>query len=319
MMRIAATAAWIGLYVLRRVLAALPTLLVIVTLSFALLRATPGGPFDADKPLLPEIRRSIEARYHLDEPLVKQYFRYLGDLAHGDLGPSFQYRNTSVNELLAQGLPVDALLGGSALLLALLVGGGLGIVAARNQRTWRDYLPMSLAALTLSVPVFVLAPLLVLLFAVTLQWLPAGDWVAGSWRHMMLPILSLAAPYTAHIARLLRASLSDVLASPFIRTAQAKGLRDSTILFRHALPPALLPVISYLGPAFAGVITGSIVVETVFGLPGVGRYFVTGAFNRDYTLVMGITIVYGALIVLFNLLVDVLHACIDPRLRTRPA
>jgi oligopeptide transport system permease protein len=294
---------------------ALPTLLVIVTLAFSLLRLTPGGPFDSERPMLPEIRRSLEAQYHLDEPAWQQYLRYLGSLSRLDLGPSFQYRNTRVNELVSQGLPVDAIIGCGALLLALMVGALLGIQAATHRGSWRDYLCMSLAALGKSLPVMVIAPLLILLFANTLHWLPAGDWVGGSWRHMLLPIVALAFPYMASVARLLRGSLVESLASPFVRTALAKGLAPRTVLLRHALRPALQPVITFLGPAFAGVITGSIVIETVFGLPGIGRQLIVGALNRDYTVVMGITVLYGALIVLFNLAADLLNAWLDPRLR----
>ena len=304
-------------YLLRRLLIAVPTLLVIATLAFVLLRATPGGPFDGDKPMMPEIRRSIEARYHLDEPLWQQYLRYLGDLAQGDLGPSFQYRNTSVNELIAQGIPVDIIIGGSALLLALLGGGALGMLAALKRNSWLDHLGMSIAVLGISVPVFVIAPLLILVFAIRLQWLPPGDWVAGSWRHALLPVLALACPYLAYIARLMRASTIEVLASPWMLAARARGLSTHSILLRHALRPALLPVVAFLGPAFAGVITGSIVIETVFGLPGIGRHFITGALNRDYTVVMGVTVLYGALIIAFNLLADLCQAWLDPRVRLK--
>lgn len=304
-------------FLLRRLLIAIPTLLIIATLAFVLLRVTPGGPFDGDKPMLPEIRRSIEARYHLDEPLWQQYLRYLGDLARGDLGPSFQYRNTSVNELIAQGMPVDIAIGGSALLLALLAGTAIGMLAAVKRNTWLDHLGMAIAVLGISVPVFVIAPLLILVFAIQLRWLPPGDWVTGSWRHMLLPVIALAFPYTAYIARLMRASTLEVLASPWILAARAKGLPMRAIVLKHALRPALLPVIAFLGPAFAGVITGSIVIETVFGLPGIGRYFITGALNRDYTVVMGVTVLYGALIIVFNLLADLCQAWLDPRVRLR--
>jgi len=307
----------VAAYLLRRLLIAVPTLLVIATLAFVLLRATPGGPFDGDKPMMPEIRRSIEARYHLDDPLWQQYLRYLGDLAQGDLGPSFQYRNTSVNELIAQGIPVDIIIGGSALLLALLGGGALGMLAALKRNSWLDHLGMSIAVLGISVPVFVIAPLLILVFAIRLQWLPPGDWVAGSWRHALLPVLALACPYLAYIARLMRASTIEVLASPWMLAARARGLSTHSILLRHALRPALLPVVAFLGPAFAGVITGSIVIETVFGLPGIGRHFITGALNRDYTVVMGVTVLYGALIIAFNLLADLCQAWLDPRVRLK--
>lgn len=302
-------------FLLQRLLVAVPTLLIIATLAFVLLRLTPGGPFDGDRPMMPEIRQSIEAKYHLDETPVRQYLRYLGDLARGDLGPSFQYRNTSVNELIAQGLPVDVTVGGLALLGALLVGGLLGVFAAVNRDSWLDRFAVSLAVLGISVPVFVAAPLLILIFAVWLQWLPAGDWVSGSYRHLVLPVIALAFPYIAYIARMLRGSMIEALQSPFILTARAKGLSEARIVLQHALRPAMLPVVAFLGPAFAGVITGSIVIETVFGLPGIGRHFVTGALNRDYTLVMGVTVLYGALIVAFNLLTDLCQAWLDPRIR----
>ena len=304
-------------YLLSRLLTAIPTLLVIATLAFMLLHLTPGGPFDSDKLMVPQIQHSIEARYHLDEPLWRQYLRYLNDLAHGDLGPSFQYRNTSVNELIAQGLPVDAAIGGSAMLIALLAGGGIGLLAATRPGSWRDQLPMGLAMLGISLPVFVTAPLLILLFAMRLHWLPAGDWVAGSWRHLLLPSLALALPYTAYIARIVRAAALDALGQPWIRTARAKGLPTHTIVLRHALRPTLVPLVSFLGPALAGVLTGSIVIEQVFGLPGIGRLFVTGALNRDYTVVTGITVLYGALIIGLNLLVDLCYAWLDPRVRIR--
>jgi oligopeptide transport system permease protein len=302
-------------FTVRRLLGAIPTLLVIVTLAFLLLHAAPGGPFDSDKRILPEIRRSIEAKYHLNEPLARQYLRYLGDLMRGDLGPSYQYRSTSVNEIIAQGLPVDATIGLSAIVLALLLGSSIGVNAALHRGSRWDYGTMALAVLGISTPVFVVAPLLILIFAISLHWLPSGDWVHGSPSHLLLPAIALALPYTAYIARMMRASTIEVLNSPFIRTARAKGLPWRLIVWRHALRPTLTPLISFLGPAIAGLMTGSIVVEQVFGLPGIGRYFITAALNRDYTLVLGITIIYGALIIAFNLLADLCYAWIDPRVR----
>jgi oligopeptide transport system permease protein len=302
-------------YLLRRLFESIPTLLLIVTIAFALLHAAPGGPFAADKAMLPEIRHSIEARYHLDEPLWRQYLRYLGDLAHGDLGPSFQYRNTSVNQIIAAGFPVDLTVGLSAIALALLLGIPIGLNAAWRRHTRWDRVPMALAVAGISLPVFVVAPLLVLVFAVKLHWLPAGDWVRGSPSHLLLPVVALALPYVAYVARIVRGSALEVLNTAFIRTARAKGLSASRILLHHALRPTLAPVVSFLGPTTAGIVTISIVVETVFGLPGIGRFFVTGALNRDYTLVLGITILYGALIILFNLLADLCYAWLDPRVR----
>ncbi len=302
-------------YALQRLLTAIPTLLLVATLAFVLLHAAPGGPFDDDKRMLPAIRHSIEAQYHLDEPLWRQYLRYLSHLAHGDLGPSFQYRGVSVNEMLAQGLPVDFAVGLCAMALALVIGGTLGVTAALRHRTLQDRALVALALTGISVPVFVTAPLLVLVFAVQLHWLPAGDWVAGSFKHLLLPAVSLSLPYIAYLARIMRASTLEVLGSAFIRTANAKGLGTATVLRRHALRATLTPLVSFLGPAIAGLITGSIVVESVFGLPGIGRYFLIGALNRDYTLVIGVTVVYGAAIIVCNLLADLCYAWIDPRVR----
>ena len=304
-------------YVLQRFFTAIPTLLLVATLAFLLLHAAPGGPFDQDKRIMPAIRHSIEAQYHLDEPLWRQYLRYLSHLARGDLGPSFQYRGVSVNEIIAQGLPVDVTVGLTAMALALIVGGTLGVTAALRHRTLWDRTLIALALTGISTPVFVIAPLLVLVFAVELHWLPAGDWVTGSVRHLLLPAVSLALPYVAYIARIMRASTLEVMSSPFIRTARAKGLSSSAVLYRHALRATLTPLISFLGPAIAGLITGSIVVESVFGLPGIGRYFLTGALNRDYTLVIGVIVVYGVAIVVCNLLADLCYALIDPRVRLR--
>jgi oligopeptide transport system permease protein len=299
----------------RRLLVAIPTMLVIATLAFGLLHATPGGPFDTAKRMPPEIQRSIEAKYHLDEPLWRQYLRYLNDLAHGDLGPSFQYRNTSVNELVRAGLPVDAVVGSLALLTAMLVGGFTGTVAALRRNSLWDHVPMFFAVLGISIPVFVTGPLLILVFAVQLHWLPSGDWRGIDIRYLLLPVAALALPYTAYIARMVRGAAIEVFTSPFIRTARAKGLPTRTVVLRHALRPVLMPLVSFLGPAFASVLTGSIIIESVFGLPGIGRYFLTGAINRDYTLVVGITVLYGALIIAFNLLADLCYAWLDPRVR----
>ena len=302
-------------FILRRLLTTIPTLLLVATLAFSLLHLAPGGPFSSDKHILPAIQHSLDVQYHLDEPLWRQYLRYLGNLAHGDLGPSFQYRGTRVNEIIAQGFRVDLTIGLSAIVLALLGGAAIGINAALHHGTRWDYGAMAIAVAGISTPVFIAAPLLILVFAVDLHWLPAGDWVNGSVKHLILPALALALPYTAYIARIMRASTLEVLNSAYIRTARAKGLPSRLIIWRHALRPTMTPLVSFLGPAIAGVITGSIVVESVFGLPGIGRYFLTGALNRDYTMVIGITVLYGGLIVLFNLLVDLCYAWIDPRVR----
>ena len=300
---------------LRRLLTAVPTLLVLMTLCFFLMRLAPGGPFDRDRSLPPAIEAALAMEYHLDEPLPRQYLRYLGGLLRGDLGPSFQYQDFRVAELIATGLPVSAAIGIGSLLLALLLGGAMGIAAALRPGKALDHGLSALGLVGVSIPSYVVAPLLVLLFAVTLRWLPAGGWQAGRWSDLVLPIVALALPQLSAIARLLRGALIESLQQPFVRTARAKGLPPSTVLLRHALRPALLPLLSYLGPATAGLLTGSVVVEQVFGLPGIGRYFVQGALNRDYTLVLGVVLVYGLLIVLLNLVVDLLHGLLDPRLR----
>ncbi|MDX1455628.1 MAG: oligopeptide ABC transporter permease OppB [Gammaproteobacteria bacterium] len=304
-------------YLLRRLLGTVPTLLVLVTIAFFLVRFAPGGPFDYERALPPEIEANLLAQYHLDEPLWKQYFRYLGDLLQGDLGPSFQYRDYRVSELIAAGLPVSMLLGGLSVLLALVLGVLAGMVAGLKQGRAADNTVMALAMTGISIPNFVLAPVLVLLLAVWLGWLPAGGWNGGAPANLVMPVIALALPQLAYIARLTRSSLLDVMSSDFIRTARAKGLPDSVILRRHALKPVLLPVISYLGPAAAAVMTGSVVIEQIFGIPGVGRFFVHGALNRDYTLVLGVVIFYGLIVVLFNLLVDLCYAWLDPRVRLR--
>lgn len=302
-------------YTLRRFLGAWPTLLVLMTLAFFMMRAAPGGPFDTEKTLPPEIQANLDKKYHLDEPLIQQYGRYLLDLAQGDFGPSFQYKDYSVNELIAQGFPVSFRLGGTAIILAFFIGGLLGTIAALRQNTATDYTVMAAAMTGISIPNFVLAPLLILLFAVHLQWLPAGGWNDGAFMNTILPIIALTLPYVAYISRLMRSSMIEVLRSNPIRTARAKGLPERTIILRHALKPALLPVISFLGPATAGIITGSVVIEQIFGIPGIGRYFVQGALNRDYTLVMGVVVFYGVLIIAFNFIVDVVYALLDPKIR----
>ena len=302
-------------YALKRLLSAVPTLLVLVALAFFLLRAAPGGPFDEERALPPEVQAQVAAAYHLDEPLWRQFTRYLGGLARGDLGPSFQYPGRSVNELIAAGLPVSLQLGLAAMLLALPLGCALGVAAALERDTLADRGLMTLATAGLSIPSFVVAPLLILAFALALGWLPAGGW--DGWRSAVLPVAALALPQAAILARLTRGSMVEVLAQQYIRTARALGLPQRWIVLRHALKPALMPVLSYLGPATAQIITGSVVVEQIFSIPGLGRHFVQGALNRDYTLVMGVVVFYGALIVLFNLLVDLAYGALDPRVRTR--
>lgn len=298
---------------LARLAEALLTLWLLATLCFVLLRAAPGGPFDAEKAAPPEVQAALEAQYRLDRPLPAQYVAWLGDIARGDLGPSFQYPDYTVNQLVGRALPVSALNGGLALLLALGFGIPLGTWAALRAGRRIDRVLMFVAGLGLAVPKFVAAPLLVLLFAVTLKWLPAGGW--GEWRNVVLPVIALALPNIAYCARLMRASMLETLSAEYLRAARARGFSEARLLFAHALKPALLPVAAWLSPALINVVTGSAVVEQVFGIPGMGRYFVQGALNRDYTLVLGVVLVVGALIVVINALVDALRARMDPRLR----
>ncbi len=301
-----------------RLLGLIPTLLVLITIAFFLIRLAPGGPFDSEKILPPEISANLELKYHLDEPLLKQYFRYLGQIITLDFGPSFQYKDWTVNELIARGFPVSLTIGGLAILLAFFLGTLIGIVAAMRQNTAVDYSLMGVAMLGISIPNFVVAPLLILLVAVYAGWLPAGGW-DWSVQRMVLPVITLALPAIAYIARLTRGSMIEVLHSNYIRTARAKGLPEHLVIRRHALKPALLPVISFMGPATAGLITGSVVIERIYSIPGLGSYFVQGALNRDYTLVMGVVIFYGVIIILLNFIVDVLYAWMNPRIRYNEA
>ena len=304
-------------YSLRRLLGAIPTLLILIAFSFFLIRAAPGGPFDTERQLLPEIEANLRAVYHLDEPLYQQFGRYLFGLMRFDFGPSFQYRDYTVTELIMTGFPVSLTLGGSAILVALLFGVTAGCVAALKQNSAADHGVMALSMTGISIPNFVMAPLLVLVFAVYLGWLPAGGLGQGSVRNLVLPVIALALPQIAYLARLTRGSMIEVLRSNFIRTARAQGLPTWQVIVKHALKPALLPVVSYLGPATAAVITGSVVIEQIFSVPGLGRFFVTGALNRDYTLVMGVVVFYGVLIILFNFLVDLAYAWLDPKVKYR--
>ncbi len=300
-------------YLLTRAVVSVLTFWVIVTLVFFMVRAAPGGPFDGERRLPPEVEANLLAAYNLDQPLPKQYLDYLGMLVSGDLGPSFKQKDFSVNELIGAGLPVSLGVGLAALAIALTCGVGIGLYAGLAPGSKTDTLLMGAANLGLALPSIVLAPLAVLLFAVWLGWLPAGG--VGSPAHFVLPPIALALPFVAAIARLTRGSVAETLLEPHIMTATAKGLPRRRIVFRHLLPIALLPVLSFLGPAAAALLTGSVVIEQVFELPGIGRYFVQAALNRDYTLVMGVVVVYAAFILVFNLLVDLCYARLDPRIR----
>jgi oligopeptide transport system permease protein len=302
-------------YFLSRLAGAIPTLFIIVTVTFFLMRAAPGGPFDQEQTLPPEIMANMQSAYGLDRPIWAQFGRYLGALVHGDFGPSFKYKDFTVTELIRQGFPVTLELGLIALSVALLVGIPVGIFAALHHNSAADYATMSLAVLGLAIPTFVVLPFLGLLFGVYLHWLPIAGWEPGSIRHLALPTVALALPPLAYIARLTRGSMLEVLRSHFIRTAFAKGLPLRTVILRHALRPALVPVVSFLVPAVASIMTGSLVVESIAGLPGIGRYLVQGALNRDYTLVLGMVIIYSTLLIGMGLLVDLLYAWLDPRVR----
>lgn len=302
-------------FIARRLLVAIPTLAAVVALSFALTRAAPGGPFDEEQAVPPEIRANLEAAYGLDQPVHRQFGRYVAGLLRGDFGPSFKFREFTVSELIAGGLPVSLSIGLAALGIALALGIPMGIRAALARGRFADRLVMSLAAAGISVPVFVVAPFLALVFGVWLGWLPVAGWEPGRISDMVLPVATLSFPVIAYVARLTRGSLLEVMRAPWIRAARARGLPPRALLLRHALPAALLPVVSYLGPAAAAVLAGSLVVETIFGLPGMGRYLVQGALNRDYTLVMGMVIVYAALMIALNLLADLAYAWLDPRIR----
>jgi oligopeptide transport system permease protein len=297
-----------------RAFEALLSLWLLATLCFFLLHAAPGGPFDSEKAAPPEVQAALAAQYRFDQPVLAQYGHWLADVARGDLGPSFQYPDYRVTELIAQSLPVSLLNGLLALSLALLAGVALGAAAALQAGAWWDRGLMVGASLGLAMPKFVVAPLLILLFAVTLRWLPAGGW-DGTWRSVVLPVIALALPNLAYCARLTRASLIEVLGSDYLQAARGRGLSGARLLFAHALRPALLPVVAWLSPALINVVSGSAVVEQVFGIPGIGRYFVQGALNRDYTLVLGVVLVIGAAIVVINAGVDWLRAVMDPRLR----
>ncbi len=302
-------------YAIRRLLGVIPTLFIIITVAFFMMRAAPGGPFDKDRQLPEAIEKNMLAHYNMDQPLWGQYLDYLGGIMVGDFGPSFKYRDFTVKELIMTGLPASLRVGGTAMLLAIILGIGFGVIAALRQNTFIDYTVMATAMTGIAIPNFVMAPLLTLVFGVHLSLLPVAGWGDGAVRNLVLPVVALALPQIAYISRLTRGSMVEILNANYIRTARAKGLAERIVVLRHALKGALLPVVSYLGPATAALATGSVVIETIFDIPDIGRYFVQGALNRDYTLVMGVVTFYAALIVALNLLVDLFYVLLDPKVR----
>ncbi|AAO11405.1 oligopeptide ABC transporter permease OppB [Vibrio vulnificus] len=302
-------------FIIKRIFEAIPTMLVLITVSFFLMRFAPGNPFSSEKPLPPEVMANIEAKYGLDKPVIEQYTTYLFNVIQGDFGPSFKYLDYSVNELISVALPVSAKVGFIAFIFTVILGVTVGTIAALKHNTWVDYTIMSTAMIGVVMPSFVLAPALIYLFALHWDLFPAGGWHDGGLKYLVLPVIGMSLLYVATFARITRGSMIETLNSNFIRTARAKGLSYPYIIVKHALKPAMLPVVSYMGPAFVGIITGSVVIETIFGLPGIGKLFVNAAFNRDYSLVMGVTILIGFLFILFNAIVDILLAMIDPKIR----
>lgn len=303
-----------GRFILHRLLQAIPVLLVVITATFFLVRAAPGGPFSAEKAVPPAVLKALEARYQLDQPVFRQYLSYLGDLSRGDLGPSFRFPGRSVNEMIFAGLPATAELGLYALVISMLLGTTAGVIAALKPNSAQDYIPMSAAMIGVCMPSFLLGPVLMLIFGIWLEWVPVSGWgnVAGD---KLLPALTLASGYTAYVARLSRGGMLEVMSQDYIRTARAKGLPEWIVVGRHALRGGLMPVVAFAGPAFAGLLSGSFVVETIFQIPGLGRFYVQAAFNRDYTMIMGTTIFFAALIVVFNLLSDIVAVWLNPKLR----
>ncbi len=303
-------------YTLRRVLVAIPTLLILIIASFLLMHAAPGGPFTSERTLPPQVLANIEAKYGLNQPLYAQLWDYLvGIFTHFDFGPSFKYKDRTVNDIIAQGFPITLTYGGLSFIVATLVGGTLGVVAAIRQNTIIDYFAVGISIGAQVLPNFVMAPLLVWLFTLTLHWLPGGGWNGGAWPYLIMPIIALSTSYMASISRITRSSMLEVLNSNYIRTARAKGLPEHTVILRHALKPSLVPLISYLGVAFVGMITGSVIIDVYFSTGGMGQAFVNSAFNRDYSVMMGITILIGGLTILFALLADLLYAWVDPKIR----
>lgn len=301
-------------FALYRLLQAIPVLLIVISLTFLLVHSAPGGPFSADKAVPPEVIKALEAQYSLDQPLWQQYVSYLGDIVQGDFGPSFKYPGRNVSELIAAGLPATAELAFYAMLVALVIGVSAGVAAAMRPNTAQDYIPMSAAMIGICMPSFLLGPLLVLVFGIHLEWLPVSGWgdMPGD---KILPAITLGTGYAAYIARLSRGGMLEVLSQDYIRTARAKGLSEPLVIAKHALRGGLIPVVAFLGPAFAGLLGGSFVVETIFQIPGLGRFYVQAAFNRDYTMILGTTVFFATLIIVFNLLSDMLAIWLNPKLR----
>lgn len=305
------------LYALRRLLTALPVMLIAVTACFFMLRLAPGGPFDEERPLPQQIRENLEQHYHLDRPLLEQYWLYISRLARGDLGPSFTDYTYTVNEKIALGLPYTLELGGWALLLGALIGIFSGLYSALRPGGLSDIAVSSFILAGLVLPNFLIAPLMQEYIGKPIEFLKIGGWGDGGWQYLTLPVVILALPHAARVSRLMRGSLLDVMGANFIRVARAKGLGEFAVVWRHAARPALLPVVSYLGPAAGFLLTGSIVIENIFGLPGIGKFFIDAALSRDYGMVLGTVVFYMFLILALNLLVDMLYAALDPRVRQR--
>ncbi len=303
-------------YIIRRFLGIFPTLFIVVSISFFLIRAAPGGPFSTEKAIPKPVLANIEAKFHMDEPLVMQYGRYMFDILRGDLGPSFRYPDHDVNYFIGNSFPISIFLGGLSIAVALILGISTGIISALRQNTWVDYASMGLAVVGISIPLFVVGPIMMYVLAMKLHWLPTSGWITGrhGYQTLIMPVATLCLPYYAYFARISRASIIEVLRSDYIRTARAKGLSGPVIVVKHVLKGALLPIVSYLGPALAGVLTGSVVVETIFRIPGLGIFFVQSAFNRDYTIIMGTVIVYAAMLIVLNFLVDIVYSFLDPRI-----
>ncbi|WP_084863303.1 oligopeptide ABC transporter permease OppB [Salibaculum halophilum] len=303
-------------YIVRRLAVAIPTILILVVISFVLMYAAPGGPFNSERPVPPEVMANLEAKYGLDQPMWRQMVTYVWDVVtRFDFGPSFQYTDRTVNDVIAQGFPVTLTYGMWSAVVAMVVGVSLGVAAAVRQNSVLDYMAVGITIGAQALPNFVMAPILVLIFTLWLGWLPGGGWNGGQWEYVIMPVIALSTSYMASIARITRSSMLEVLNSNFIRTARAKGLPMRRVILRHALKPALLPVLSYLGPAMVGMITGSVVVDIIFSTGGIGQFFVNSAFNRDYAVIMGITLLVGVLTISFNLIVDILYAWIDPKIR----